>query len=126
MLAALGSSAVASNVISGVMLIHTREFREGDRVKRNELVSVPNAMVIGSSVVNFSQAEREISQPVALSTSLSRGYDVPWREVYALLIAAAGIEIMSPSYQVLRAGVESTIPKRRNAPDRFSGPEART
>lgn len=190
-LAALGSSAVASNVISGVMLIYTRGFREGDRVDingvvgvvqerallvtrirtpRNELVSVPNATVIGSSVVNYSQAEREINQPVAVGTSITIGYDVPWRQVHALLIAAArsvpgvreepapwvlqtalndfhityelnacvadvnhyretlsellaaiqdqfadaGVEIMSPSYQVLRAGTHSTIPKRPN------------
>ncbi|MEB3322245.1 MAG: mechanosensitive ion channel domain-containing protein [Synechococcaceae cyanobacterium] len=109
-LAALGSSAVATNVISGLMLIYTRAFREGDRVQiegtvgvvqdrtllvtriqtpRNELVSIPNSTVIGSSVVNYSFSRREILQPVALATTITIGYDVPWRQVEALMLAAA-------------------------------------
>jgi len=109
-LAALGSSAVASNVISGLMLIYTRAFREGDRVDingviggvqdrallvtriqtpRNELVSIPNATVIASPIINFSFASREIQQPVALVATVTIGYDVPWRQVRALLLAAA-------------------------------------
>ncbi|MEB3171286.1 MAG: mechanosensitive ion channel domain-containing protein [Synechococcaceae cyanobacterium] len=109
-LAALGSSAIATNIISGLMLIYTRGFREGDRVEingvlgvvqdrallvtriqtpRNELVSIPNATVIGASVVNFSFSRREIDQPVAVATTITIGYDVPWRQVHALLLAAA-------------------------------------
>jgi len=109
-LAALGSSAVATNVISGLMLIYTRAFREGDRVEindvigvvqdrdllvtriqtpRNELVSIPNATVISASIVNFSFSRREIAKPVALATTITIGYDVPWRRVHALLLKAA-------------------------------------
>jgi small-conductance mechanosensitive channel len=109
-LAALGSSAVATNIISGLMLIYTRAFLEGDRVEingvvglvqerallvtrirtpRNELVSIPNAAVIAASVVNFSFSRREIRKPVALCTTITIGYDVPWRQVHALLLAAA-------------------------------------
>ncbi len=110
LLAALGSSAVASNVISGVMLIYTRGFREGDRVDingvvglvqdrallvtrirtpRNELVSIPNAVVIGASIVNYSLSRRENDHPVAVATTVTIGYDVPWRQVYSLLLDAA-------------------------------------
>ncbi len=110
-LAALGSSAVATNIISGLMLIYTRAFREGDRVEingilgvvqdrtmlvtriqtpRNELVSIPNATVIGASIVNYSFSRREIRKPVALSTTITIGYDVPWRRVHELLLAAVG------------------------------------
>ncbi|MEB3263854.1 MAG: mechanosensitive ion channel domain-containing protein [Synechococcus sp.] len=109
-LAALGSSSVATNVISGLMLIYTRAFTEGDRVMiegvvgvvqerallvtrlrtpRNELVSIPNASVIGASVINYSFARREIREPVALSTTITIGYDVPWRQVHELMLAAA-------------------------------------
>ncbi len=110
-LAALGSSAIATNVISGLMLIYTRAFQEGDRVEiggvvgvvqerallvtrlrtpRNELVSVPNATVIATSVTNFSFSRREIARPVALATTVTIGYDVPWRQVHGLLLSAAG------------------------------------
>ncbi|MCP9800199.1 mechanosensitive ion channel [Synechococcus sp. RedBA-s] len=109
-LAALGSSAIATNIISGLMLIYTRAFRLGDRVDingtvgvvqerallvtrvrtpRNELVSIPNAIVIGASVVNFSFSRREIQQPVAIATTITIGYDVPWRRVHELMLAAA-------------------------------------
>jgi small-conductance mechanosensitive channel len=110
LLAALGSSAVAANIISGLMLIYTRAFQEGDRVEingvlgvvqdrallvtrictpRHELVSIPNSTVIGASIVNFSLASREIHRPVAVATTVTIGYDVPWRQVHALLLAAA-------------------------------------
>ncbi len=109
-LAALGSSAVATNVISGLMLIYTRAFQEGDRVEingvvglvqdrdllvtriqtpRDELVSIPNATVITSSIINFSFSRREIQRPVAVATTITIGYDVPWRQVQALLLQAA-------------------------------------
>jgi small-conductance mechanosensitive channel len=108
-LAALGSSAAASNVISGLMLIYTRAFREGDRVEINglvgvvvdqsllvtriqtpldELVSIPNATVITASVRNYSLPGREIARPVALATCVTIGYDVPWRQVHGLLLEA--------------------------------------
>jgi small-conductance mechanosensitive channel len=109
-LAALGSSSVTTNVISGLMLIYTRAFKEGDRVTingvvglvqerallvtrvrtpRNELVSIPNSTVISASVTNYSFARREIREPVALSSTITIGYDVPWRQVHELMLAAA-------------------------------------
>jgi small-conductance mechanosensitive channel len=45
--------------------------------------------VIASSIVNFSFSRREIHQPVALATTITIGYDVPWRQVHALMLAAA-------------------------------------
>lgn len=109
-LAALGSSAIATNVLSGLMLIYTRGFREGDRVNingvvgtvqerallvtriltpLNELVSIPNATVIASPVLNYNLSSRDLGSPVALGVTVTIGYDVPWRQVHALLIAAA-------------------------------------
>ena len=56
---------------------------------RNELVSIPNAIVIATSIVNFSFSTREIARPVAVATTVTIGYDVPWRQVHALMLAAA-------------------------------------
>jgi small-conductance mechanosensitive channel len=110
LLAALGSSSIAANILSGLMLIYTRGFREGDRVLINgvlgvvqerallvtriqtdrfELVSIPNSTVIGTSVTNYSFSRREIQRPVAIATTITIGYDVPWRQVHALMLAAA-------------------------------------
>ena len=110
LLAALGSSAVATNVISGLMLIYTRAFQEGDRIEingvlgvvqdrdllvtrivtpRHEVVSLPNATVIASPILNYSFSRREGAQPVAVATTVTIGYDVPWRQVHGLLLAAA-------------------------------------
>jgi small-conductance mechanosensitive channel len=109
-LAALGSSAITTNVLSGLMLIYTRGFREGDRVNingvigivqerallvtrivtpLNELVSIPNATVIASPVLNYSLSARELNTPVALGISITIGYDVPWRQVHQLMLDAA-------------------------------------
>jgi small-conductance mechanosensitive channel len=128
-LAALGSSAVATNVISGVMLIYTRGFQEGDRVEingvvgvvqdrallvtrictpRNEIVSIPNAAVISASVVNYSLLAREGGSAAAVATTITIGYDVPWRQVHGLLLEAAGSVAgisKTPAPYVLQTGL---------------------
>jgi small-conductance mechanosensitive channel len=128
-LAALGSSAVATNVISGLMLIYTRAFREGDRVEingvvgvvresallvtrietpRHEVVSFPNASVIAAAITNFSLPAREGLGPVAVAATITIGYDVPWRRVHALLLAAAaGVDGLAdhPPPQVLQTAL---------------------
>ena len=60
------------------------------RTPRNELVSLPNATVISSPIVNYSFPGRELHQSLALATTVTIGYDVPWRQVHELLLAAAG------------------------------------
>lgn len=122
-LAALGSSAVAANLIGGLMLTYTRAYQEGDRVSingtvgivhdsallvtrlrtpRNEVVSIPNATVLGASIVNYSLARREIAEPVAIATTVTIGYDVPWRQVHRLMLqaaqATAGISEEAPPF----------------------------
>ena len=110
LLAALGSSAVAANLIGGLMLTYTRAYQEGDRVSingtvgivhdsallvtrlrtpRNEVVSIPNATVLVSSIINYSLVRREIAEPVIIATTVTIGYDVPWRQVHRLMLDAA-------------------------------------
>jgi small-conductance mechanosensitive channel len=55
----------------------------------HELVSIPNATVITSAVINYSLPPRELQTPVMLAVALTIGYDVPWRQVHELLLDAA-------------------------------------
>ena len=104
----LASSSSLSNMIAGLVLTYTRAFRLGDRVKvgdafgdiietsllathiqtiKNEVIVVPNGLVLSGSVTNYSRAAR--TQGLILHTSVTIGYDAPWRTIHGLLIEAA-------------------------------------
>lgn len=104
----LGSTSAVSNIVAGVILTYMRAFKIGDRVKiadtvgdvvektllitrvrtiKNVDITVPNAMVLGSHITNFSSSAHEYG--LILNTTVTIGYDAPWRRVHELLIAAA-------------------------------------
>ncbi len=104
----LGSTGAVSNVVSGIVLTYMRPFRVGDRVKiadtvgdviektllvtrvrttKNVEITVPNALVLGSHIVNYSTVAKDSG--LILHTSVTIGYDAPWRTVHKLLIDAA-------------------------------------
>jgi small-conductance mechanosensitive channel len=105
----LGSGSSVSNAIAGLVLTYMRPFAVGDFVKvgdatgtvtehgalavriltiRNESVTLPASIVLASQIVNYSEKARTAG--VALRTSVTIGYDVPWRRVHELLLEAAG------------------------------------
>jgi small-conductance mechanosensitive channel len=54
---------------------------------KNEIVSIPNSTVMNSFTTNFSA---EVSEHgLILHTSVTIGYDTPWRQIHELLIKAA-------------------------------------
>jgi small-conductance mechanosensitive channel len=57
------------------------------RTIKNVDITVPNAMVLSSHIVNFSSSAQD--RGVILHTGVTIGYDAPWRKVHELLIAAA-------------------------------------
>ncbi|MFN3528806.1 MAG: mechanosensitive ion channel family protein [Bacteroidia bacterium] len=104
----LGSSSAISNMVAGLVITYMRPFRIGDRIKvgdvvgdvlekdmlvtrirtpKNEEVTIPNATVLNTATVNYSNKARE--EGVILYTSVTIGYDVPWKQVHELLIKAA-------------------------------------
>jgi small-conductance mechanosensitive channel len=104
----LGSQSTVSNVLAGFTMTYRRLFKVGDRVRigdivgdvegirlqvthlhtvKNEEVMVPNSTILNSNVTNYSSLCRE--KPLILHTSVSIGYDAPWRQVHALLLIAA-------------------------------------
>ncbi len=104
----LGSSTAMGNLVAGVMITYMRPFKVGDRIKigdtvgdvmertalvtrvrtiKNVDVNVPNATVLGSEIHNFSTCAQEPG--LILHTTVTIGYDAPWRTVHELLIQAA-------------------------------------
>ena len=107
-LLSLGSTAAIANIVAGAALTYMRPFKVGDRVKiadtvgdvvektllitrvqtiKNVEVTIPNSMVLGSHMINFSVLAQE--SKLIIHTSVTIGYDVPWRQVHELLIGAA-------------------------------------
>lgn len=104
----LGSTSVISNVIAGYTMTYRRAFRIGDRVKigdtvgdvtemrilvthlktpKNEEVVIPNSTILNGEVTNYSTMARD--QGLILHTTVGIGYDVPWRQVEAMMLLAA-------------------------------------
>lgn len=108
LLVSLGSTGAIGHLVAGVVLTYTRAFKIGDRVRigeytgditertlfttrlktiKNEIVTIHNGQVITADIVNYSAQARD--QGVILHTSVTIGYDAPWRQVHSLLIEAA-------------------------------------
>jgi len=104
----LGSSGLVNQVMSSFMLTYSRAVRIGEFVRIGEVegtvvhagalatklltpfheeVTVPNAIVASSTITNYS---RRSGEGVFAGTSVTIGYDTPWRQVEALLLQAAG------------------------------------
>jgi small-conductance mechanosensitive channel len=104
----LGSSGVVNQIMSGLTITYSRALRAGDFVRigdvegtvtqlaalstkvktpRGEEVTIPNAVVMSLVTTNYSRFAG--TEGVQVPTSVTIGYDVPWRQVHALLLLAA-------------------------------------
>ncbi len=107
-LISFGSSSAIANAVAGVVLTYTRAFNIGDRVKIGDTMgdvvaksllvtrirtiknvdhTIPNAMVLGAHILNYTAMAK--TSGLILNTSVTIGYDAPWRTVHELLVAAA-------------------------------------
>ncbi len=103
-----GSAGSLSNIIAGLVLTYMRLFTIGDRVKigdvtgdvieksplvtrvrtiKNEIISIPNSSVMNSHTINYSSDAP--ANGLIIHTTVTIGYDVPWKDMYAALIDAA-------------------------------------
>lgn len=103
-----GSAGALGNVVSGLVMTYMRAFKIGDRVQigeatgdiieknllvtrlrtiQNEIVSIPNSTVLSSHTVNYSSDAQD--RGLIVHTTVTIGYDAPWRQVHQLLIDAA-------------------------------------
>lgn len=104
----LGSTSVVGNIVAGIVLTYTRAFQLGDRVQiantvgdvieksllvtriktiKNVEVAIPNSMVLASHIINFSSEAHD--RGLILHTTVTIGYDTPWRLIHQTLIKAA-------------------------------------
>ena len=103
-----GSAGSLSNVVAGLVLTYMRAFKIGDRVKigdvtgdviernllvtrvrtiKNEEITIPNSSVMSAHTTNYSTAAP--TRGLILHTTITIGYDAPWKQVHALMLAAA-------------------------------------
>jgi hypothetical protein len=97
-----------SAFIAGYTMTYRRAFKLGDRIRigqtvgevseirllvtrlrtgKNEDVVIPNSTILSSEVVNYSTLARK--DGLILHTAVGIGYEVPWRQVEAMLLLAA-------------------------------------
>lgn len=105
----LGSTSVIGNVVAGYAMIYRRAFRIGDRIQvgdhigdvlerrilvtrlrslKNEELVIPNSEILNSTIVNYSTLAKD--HGLILHTTVGIGYEMPWRQVEAMLRMAAG------------------------------------
>ncbi len=107
-LLSLGSTAAVANVVAGVALIYMRACRSGDRVKigdiegivletgllvtrvrtiENQVITIPNGLVLGQPVVNLSTLAE--TEGAGMSVDMTLAYNIDWRVAHRLMLAAA-------------------------------------
>ncbi len=104
----LGSNSVISNVLAGLFVLYKRSMNVGDRIRvgdhygdvmqirlmetylrsvKNELISIPNATLLSTEVINYSS--KIDGKGLLLHTTVGIGYEEPRKKVEAMLIEAA-------------------------------------
>ena len=107
-LLSLGSTSAVAHAVAGTILTYMRAFQVGDFVRigtdvgevmektllvtrictqKKEVVTIPNGTVLGGVVINYSAEARQ--KGVIFHTTVTIGYNAPWRQVHELLISAA-------------------------------------
>lgn len=104
----LGANSVVSNILSGLFVIYRRSTSIGDRITigehtgdviqiklmethlksiKNELISIPNAQLLNSEVINYSK--KIDGNGLLLHTTVGIGYEETPAKIEAMLIEAA-------------------------------------
>jgi small-conductance mechanosensitive channel len=104
----LGSAGLINQLMSGLVVVYSRACKPGEYVRvgdiegvvsqvgvlstklvtrKKEEITVPNAVLTGSSMTNYSRLAGE--QGAIVGTTVTIGYDAPWRQVHAMLLMAA-------------------------------------
>lgn len=108
LLISFGSSSAISNMVAGLVITYMRPFKIGDRIKigdisgsvveknllvtrlqtiKNEEITIPNSTLLSSNTMNYSAMAHK--EGLLIHTTITIGYDVPWRIMHQTLITAA-------------------------------------
>jgi len=123
----LGSSGMINQIMSGFVMLYSGSIRTGEYVRvgemegtvtemgllatkimtpRRDFISVPNAILVSNPTYNYSRLADE--NGAVVSTSVTIGYDTPWRQVHAMLKLASertpGLR-QDPELRVLQTGL---------------------
>jgi len=135
LMVSLGASSVVGQAASGLILTYTRTLHIGEFVRigdnegtvtrmgaftttirtgLGEELTIPNSIITGSVTKNYSRAV--LGSGFIVDTTVTIGYDTPWRQVEAMLIEAArrtpGI-LETPHPQVFQTGLSDFYPEYR-------------
>jgi small-conductance mechanosensitive channel len=108
LMVSIGSAGVIGQIVSGIVSVYTKAIRVGDLIRVGDVegtvtsmgvmslkianrfheeFTIPNAMLAGAPVHNFSRLSAE--KGLILPTAVTVGYGTPWRQVHAMLLLAA-------------------------------------
>ena len=104
----LGSTGLINQIISGLFVTYSKSVRPEEYVKvgdiegevvdvgflatklrtpRQEEITIPHSVLVGTATTNYSRLAGDHGMVVTVSVTI--GYDVPWRQVHALLLLGA-------------------------------------
>ena len=103
-----GSTSAITNIVAGLVITYMRAFQIGDIIKigdvmgivtektllvtriktiKNEDISIPNSTVLSSHTINYTANAK--NPGLIIHTTVTIGYDVPWKKMHEALINAA-------------------------------------
>jgi small-conductance mechanosensitive channel len=104
----LGSTGIVNQIMSGLTVTYSRAIRAGDYVRVGDIegtvthlgtlsmkietpmredITIPNTVLIAREMTNYSRNTGATT--VLATTSVTIGFDAPWRQVHSLLLMAA-------------------------------------
>jgi len=108
LMVSLGSAGFVNQIMSGLVVVYSRALRPGEFVRigddvgrvlevgmlstklltyMREEITIPNGVLVGTQTVNYSR--HTIETGVMMKTTVTIGYDAPWRQVHGMLLHAA-------------------------------------
>lgn len=135
LMVSMGASSLVGQAASGLILMYTRTIRAGEYVKiaadegtvmelglfttrirtgLGEELTLPNSLILSNVSRNYSRTVK--GQGYILDTTVTIGYDTPWRQVHAMLVEAAertpGV-LKSPPPRVFQTALSDYYPEYR-------------